>query len=54
MSMGRKGGEMEGGKGQNKRVGEEERKRRSDGISEGESLGEGRYKLRRKRCHKDM
>ena len=46
---------MEGGKGdKNKRVGEEEMKKRSDVIREGESLGEGRDKLRRKRCHKDM
>ena len=29
-------------------------KKRSDVIREGESLREGRDKLRRKRCHKDM
>ena len=50
-----KGARWRGGKGdKNKRVGEEEMKKRSDVIREGESLGEGRDKLRRKVCHKDM
>ena len=52
---GKKRGRDGGGEGdRNKRVGEEEMKKRSDVIREGESLGEERDKLRRKRCHKDM